>query len=72
MAEKSSGKQKQQVPYDDLRQWMAEADKLGELRKVDGASWEEDIGLATELLQHDEKAPTVLFDNIPGVPPGNR
>jgi 4-hydroxy-3-polyprenylbenzoate decarboxylase len=72
MAERSSSKQKQQVPYDDLRQWMDEADKLGELRKVDGASWEEDIGLATELLQHDEKAPTVLFDNIPGVPPGYR
>jgi len=72
MAAKTSGKQDYHIPYDDLRQWMAEADKLGELRKVDGATWEEDIGLATELLQHDEKAPVVLFDNIPGVPPGYR
>lgn len=72
MAERSDNKLDHHVPFDDLRQWMEEADKLGELRKVDGASWEEDIGLATELLQHDEKAPTVLFDNIPGVPKGYR
>ena len=63
---------KHEVPFDDLRQWIDEADKLGELRRVDGATWQEDIGLATELLQHDEKAPTALFDNIPGMPPGFR
>jgi UbiD family decarboxylase len=61
-----------QVPYADLRQWIEEADKLGELRRVDGATWQEDIGLATELLQHDEKAPTALFDKIPGMPAGYR
>ena len=60
------------VPYDDLREWIAEAEKLGELRRVEGATWEEDIGLATELLQHEEKAPTALFDGIPGVAPGYR
>ena len=63
---------KHHVPYEDLRQWIDEADKLGELRRVDGATWQEDIGLATELLQHDEKAPTALFDKIPGVPVGYR
>ena len=45
MAERSDSKLDHHVPFDDLRQWMEEADKLGELRKVDGASWEEDIGL---------------------------
>jgi 4-hydroxy-3-polyprenylbenzoate decarboxylase len=63
---------KHHVPYEDLRQWIDEADKLGELRRVDGATWQEDIGLATELLQHDEKAPTALFDKIPGVSAGYR
>ena len=58
---------KHQVAFADLRQWIEEADKIGELRRVDGATWQEDIGLATELLQHDEKAPTALFDNIPGL-----
>ena len=60
------------VPYEDLRQWIDQADQLGELRRVSDATWEEDIGLATELLQHDEKAPTALFDQIPGVDAGYR
>ena len=63
---------KHNVPFEDLRQWINEADKLGELRRVDGASWQEDIGLATELLQHDERAPSALFDKIPGMPAGYR
>jgi len=63
---------KHDVPFDDLRQWIKEADKLGELRNVEGATWQEEIGMATELLQHDEKAPTVLFDMIPGVAAGYR
>jgi len=63
---------KHHVPYEDLRGWMEEAEKLGELRHVKGATWQEDIGLATELLQHDEKAPSALFEEIPGFPPGYR
>ena len=38
MAERSDSKLDHHVPFDDLRQWMEEADKLGELRMVDGAS----------------------------------
>ena len=60
------------LTYSDLRQWIDEADKLGEIRRVDGASWEEDIGLATELLQHDARAPAALFDSIGGYPKGFR
>ena len=60
------------VPYDDLREWIVEADKLGELVRANGYSWEQDIGMAAELLQHDEKAPVALFDNIPGYPKGFR
>src|SRR4029077_17256252 len=36
------------IAYDDLRQWLALAELLGEVREVKGASWEEDIGLAAE------------------------
>jgi 4-hydroxy-3-polyprenylbenzoate decarboxylase len=43
---------KVQIPYDDLREWIAEADKLGELRVGEGYNWEEQIGMAAELLQH--------------------
>ncbi|MBT3533801.1 MAG: UbiD family decarboxylase, partial [Rhodospirillaceae bacterium] len=63
---------KHNVTYDDLREYIAEVDKLGELRRIEGASWEEDIGLATELLQHSETAPCALFDDIPGYPKGHR
>jgi UbiD family decarboxylase len=60
------------VPYDDLRQWMAEADKLGELKRANGYDWQEQIGMAAELLQHRDDAPVALFDEIPGVPKGHR
>ena len=60
------------VAYDDLREWIVEADKLGELVRANGYSWQEDIGMAAELLQHDAKAPVALFDKIPGYPKGFR
>ena len=60
------------IPYDDLREWIEEADRLGELRHVSGASWQEDIGLATELVSHSDHAPAVLFDDIPGIRKGFR
>ena len=53
--------------YQDLREWIAEADRLGELRDVKGASWERDIGLACTVVKYDEDAPVLLFDEIPGV-----
>ncbi len=58
--------------YEDLREWIVEADKLGEVRYVDGLSWEREIGMATELLHHSDPAPAALFDNIPGYPKGFR
>ena len=58
--------------YEDLREWIVEADKLGEVRYVDGLSWEREIGMATELLHHSDPAPAAVFDNIPGYPKGFR
>ena len=60
------------LPYDDLRDWIAEADRLGELRVVRGASWEEDIGLAAEAVIKQDDGPAVLFDDVEGCPPGYR
>ena len=34
------------IPYEDLRQWVAEAEKLGEIRHVKGASCQQEIGMA--------------------------
>jgi len=60
------------LAYEDLRDWIAEADRLGELRRIDGATWQEEIGMAAGIVSHNEDAPAVLFDKIPGVAPGFR
>src|SRR5664279_4039348 len=58
--------------YRDLREWMEKADAAGNLRRVEGASWEADIGNITEMLHHSFPAPAVLFDKVPGCDPGYR
>jgi 4-hydroxy-3-polyprenylbenzoate decarboxylase len=58
--------------YDDLRTWLVEAERLGEVKTVRGASWAEEIGMATELVSHSDKAPAVMFDDISGVAKGFR
>lgn len=58
--------------YEDLREWIEIAKKMGELKVVKGASWEKEIGMATELVQRSETAPAVLFEDIPGSPAGFR
>ncbi|MBI2357329.1 MAG: UbiD family decarboxylase [Deltaproteobacteria bacterium] len=63
---------KLQIPYDDLRGWIGLAGEVGEVRAVEGASWQEEIGMAAELLNHSDPAPAVLFDKIPGYPQGHR
>ena len=60
------------MEYTDLREWIDAADAIGELRTVEGASWESDIGEISEMLIHTLGAPTVLFDEIPGYPKGQR
>ncbi|HEY5607299.1 MAG TPA: UbiD family decarboxylase [Alphaproteobacteria bacterium] len=60
------------IEYDDLREWLAYAERLGEVRNVKGASWQEDIGLAAEAILRAENGPCVVFDEIPGCPKGFR
>ncbi|MPY68960.1 MAG: UbiD family decarboxylase [Alphaproteobacteria bacterium] len=60
------------MTYEDMREWIKEAEKLGEVRVVDGLSWESDIGEVAEVVLHDENAPCIIFDNVQGCPPGFR
>ena len=60
------------IAYDDLREWLALAERLGEVRTVRGASWQEDIGLAAEAILRAENGPCVVFEDIPGCPKGFR
>ena len=39
-------KRKARVLYDDLREWIVQADKLGELVRASSYSWQEDISMA--------------------------
>ena len=58
--------------WQDLREWITEVDTLGELRVVEGASWQEDIGGIAEMLDHSPDAPCVVYDSIPGYAKGWR
>jgi 4-hydroxy-3-polyprenylbenzoate decarboxylase len=63
-AERSGG-----IAYDGLRGWIEQLDRLGHVRYVHGANAEEEIGAATDVLQHAEEAPSVIFDQVPGYDP---
>jgi UbiD family decarboxylase len=56
----------------DLRGWLALADKLGEVRTLTGAHWDEEIGAASEVNYKRPSPPALLFDEIEGYAPGQR
>ena len=60
------------VTYRGLRDWLEQVDKLGELRKVNGAHWDREMGAITQMLTEGGKgkAPAILFDEVPGYPKG--
>src|SRR5579863_8948802 len=43
------------LPYDDLRQWIEEARRLGEIREVKGLSWQSEIGMVAEMALHSDE-----------------
>ncbi len=61
-----------ELQWQDLRDWLRIVDELGELRHIEGANWQEDIGAVTEMLDHTPDSPAALFDAIPGYPRGYR
>jgi len=67
-----SAKIQPHIAYTDLREWMREADKLGELKTVLGASWQEEIGLASDVVIPQDEGPAVVFDEVSGCNKGFR
>ena len=63
---------KASLPYRDLREWLVEAEKLGEVVVARGFNTDEEIGAATELVMHPDEAPCVVFDEIKGHEKGFR
>jgi len=61
------------MSYHDLREWMRQVESFGELRNIEGADWNLEIGAITEMARKEAKtAPCILFDNIKGYPKGYR
>ena len=60
------------MPFADLRAFVERADQQGELRRVDGADWNLEIGALTELVAFQPNPPALLFDRIQGYPAGYR
>ena len=60
------------ITYKDLREYLKAVDQLGELRVVNGADWDLEIGAITEVASRATKPKVVLFDNIKEYPKGFR
>src|SRR3954470_1004885 len=56
----------------DLRPWLAEVERLGELKHVRGADWNLELGAISELNVKKDVPPALLFDEIKGYPKGYR
>ena len=59
------------MSFADLREFIAELDDLNEIRAVDGADWDLEIGTICEL-NYEKRGPALMFDNIKGYPKGYR
>ena len=57
---------------DGLRTWLQQADELGELRTIEGADWDLEIGGVADLVTERGSSPAVLFDAVKGYPKGYR
>ncbi|MFC1962992.1 UbiD family decarboxylase, partial [Chloroflexota bacterium] len=56
---------------EDLRDWLTRVEGIEELKKLDGADWDLEIGYLT-AMNWLKKGPALLFDNIRGYPEGWR
>ena len=59
------------VAYRDLREFIGLVDKIGDLRRVEGAALDFEIGAITEVAAGSDRCPALLFSKIPGQPVGN-
>jgi len=60
------------LPYHDLRQWLEEAKKLGEVKELGGLNYQQDIGMVAEMSAHADDAPCFVFEDVPGTLKGSR
>lgn len=59
------------MAFRDLREFVDAAEALGEVKRLEGAHWDLEIGCITEMVAEQE-GPLLLFDAVPGYPEGFR
>jgi 4-hydroxy-3-polyprenylbenzoate decarboxylase len=61
-------------PHLDLRELIARAENADEVLHISGADWNLEVGTLAEIVNSSRKGEpkAILFDNIPGYPPGFR
>ena len=59
------------MAFADLRAYIDAAARIGEVKSIDGAHWNLEIGCLTELMA-EQDGPLLLFDNIADYPKGFR
>lgn len=58
--------------FNDLREFINQAEAWGECQLVEGADWNLEIGAITVLRGLEPEPPVLLFDCVKGYPPGYR
>ncbi|WIX75855.1 UbiD family decarboxylase [Amycolatopsis carbonis] len=56
----------------DLRRWLAEAEREGEVQPIEGAHWELEIGALSQVNYRRSKPKAMLFDSIKDYSAGSR
>jgi len=56
------------MPFNDFREFIDAARKLGQVKDIHGAHWNLEIGALTEMFAFKEPSPLLFFDQIPDHP----
>src|SRR5215468_1902635 len=60
-------------PHGDLREFIARAERAGEIVRIAGADWKLEMGTLAEIVNHARpEPPAILFEEVPGYPKGMR
>ena len=59
------------MSFKDLREFISSLEEINEIRTVQGADWDLEIGTIAEI-DYGCRGPALLFDAIPGYPNGYR
>ncbi len=56
----------------DIRDWLDKVKAAGQLKEINGADWDLEIGCLTSLFSKRDDCPALLFDEIKDYPKGHR